>query len=133
MATISGTSGSVFLQLVGTAEAIVGEVRTFNFDETIEPIDSTTMGDTAKNYTGGLKDGILNIDCFYDHLNAQQVVMDAGALLDIEINPGGTGSGQKKYTGVGLVTSRSVSNSPDGLVEATFVMQISNGLTEGTY
>ena len=57
----------------------------------------------------------------------------SGALIDFEISPSGTGTGSKKYTGEGIVTSKSLNNTTDGLVEATFALQVSGGVTEGAH
>ena len=116
MATVTGTSGVVKLQLDGVTTAQVGEVRSFTFDETSDTIESTVMGNTSRNYKAGLKDATLSLECFWDQTDAQQLVLDSGALIDFEISPSGTGTGSKKYTGEGIVTSKSLNNTTDGLV-----------------
>ena len=91
------------------------------------------MGNTSRSYKGGLKDATVSLECFWDQTDAQQLVLDSGALIDFEISPSGTGSGSKKYTGEGIVTSKSLNNTTDGLVEATFALQVSGGVTEGAH
>lgn len=131
MATVTGTSGVVKIALSGGSVAQVGEVRSFTFDETSDTIESTVMGNTSRNYKGGLKDATLSLECFWDRSDTQQLALDSGAVIDFEVNPSGTGTGEKKYTGSGVVTSKSLNNTIDGLVEATFAVQVSNGVTEG--
>jgi hypothetical protein len=133
MATVTGTSGVVKLALNNGTVAQVGEVRSFTFDETSDTIESTVMGNTSRNYKGGLKDATLSLECFWDQTDTQQLLLDSGALIDFEISPSGTGTGSKKYTGEGVVTSKSLNNTTDGLVEATFAVQVSNGVTEGAH
>ena len=133
MATVTGTSGVVKIALSGGSVAQVGEVRSFTFDETSDTIESTVMGNTSRNYKGGLRDGTLSLECFWDQADTQQTLLDSGALIDFEISPSGTGVGSKKYSGEGIVTSKSLNNTTDGLVEATFAVQVSNGVTEGTH
>tara|TARA_B100000963_G_scaffold335392_1_gene329488 strand:- start:74 stop:484 length:411 start_codon:yes stop_codon:yes gene_type:complete len=136
MATVTGTSGVVKIKLdsdSGGTVAQVGEVRSFTFDETSDTIESTVMGNTSRNYKGGLKDATLSLECFWDQADSQQLLLDSGALIDFEISPSGTGSGSKKYSGEGVVTSKSLNNTTDGLVEATFAVQVSNGVTEGAH
>ena len=132
MATVTGTSGVVKIALSGGSVTQVGEVRSFTFDETSDTIESTILGNTSRNYKGGLKDATLSLECFWDRADTQQLALDAGAVIDFEVNPSGTGTGEKKYTGSGVVTSKSLNNTIDGLVEATFAVQVSNGVTEGT-
>lgn len=131
MATVTGTSGVVKIALSGGSVAQVGEVRSFTFDETSDTIESTILGNTSRNYKGGLKDATLSLECFWDRSDTQQLALDSGAVIDFEVNPSGTGTGEKKYTGSGVVTSKSLNNTIDGLVEATFAVQVSNGVTEG--
>ena len=66
MATVTGTSGVVKLQLDGVTTAQVGEVRSFTFDETSDTIESTVMGNTSRSYKGGLKDATVSLECFWD-------------------------------------------------------------------
>jgi len=44
----------------------------------------------------------------------------------------GNTSGDHKLSGTALITGKDVSVASDGMVEATYSMQITGGLTEGT-
>ena len=50
MATVTGQSGVVKLQLADTSVALVGEVRSFTIDDSADTIESTKMGDTRRSY-----------------------------------------------------------------------------------
>jgi len=52
--------------------------------------------------------------------------------IDWEIHPTGTGTGEKYYSGGGVVTAKTISASYDGLVEASFSVQVSGAITEST-
>ena len=132
MATHKGSSGSVKVAASGGSEAVVGEVRSYSIDETADTIEDTVMGDTVKSYLGSLKDATLTIDALWDDADAQQLVLDTAVDIDWEIHPTGTGTGEKYYSGGGLVTAKTISASYDGLVEASFSVQVSGAITEST-
>ena len=137
MATHKGSSGVVKIiasPLDGGSETpvAVGEIRSFSIDETADTIEDTVMGDSVKTYLPSLKDATLTIDALWDDADAQQLALDSNATINWEIHPSGTGSGRKYYEGEGVVTAKTVSASYDGLVEASFSIQCSGAVTEGT-
>ena len=130
MATKTGASGVVKLQVSGTTVAVVGEVRSFTFDGSADTIEDSVMGDVSRSYKAGLKTNTVAIECYWDEADAQQLVIDERATLDFEVYPTGTGSGETFYSGTGIVTSRSITGSFDGMVEASFSIQCSGDVTE---
>ena len=132
MATHKGSSGSVKIAASGGSVTAVGEVRSYSIDEVADTIEDTVMGDTVKTYLPSLKDATLTIDALWDDADAQQLVLDTGAAIDWEIHPTGTGTGEKYYGGAGIVTAKTISASYDGLVEASFSVQVSGAVTEST-
>ena len=132
MATHKGSSGSVKVAASGGTETAVGEVRSYSIDETADTIEDTSMGDTVKTYLSSLTDATLTIDALWDDADAQQLVLDPGAAIDWDIHPTGTGTGEKYYAGAGIVTAKTISASYDGLVEASFSVQVSGAITEST-
>jgi len=132
MATTTGSTGVVKLQVAGGTVAVVGEVRSYTLDGSADTIEDSTMGDTARTYKAGLETNNVTIECYWDDADAQQLVIDNRASLDFEIYPTGTGTGEKYYSGSGTVTSKSISASFDGIVEASFGIQVSGVVTEAT-
>ena len=132
MATTTGSSGVVKLQVAGTSVAVIGEVRSYTLDGSADTIEDSVMGDTARTYKAGLENSTVSLECYWDDSDAQQLVIDNRASLDFEIYPTGTGTGEKYYTGTGLVTSKSITASFDGMVEASFSIQVSGAVTEAT-
>jgi hypothetical protein len=132
MATTTGSSGVVKLQVAGTSVAVVGEVRSYTLDGSTDTIEDSVMGDTARTYKAGLEASTVSIECYWDDSDAQQLVIDNRASLDFEIYPTGTGTGEKYYSGTGIVTSKSITASFDGMVEASFALQVSGAVTEAT-
>jgi hypothetical protein len=89
------------------------------------------MGASVKTYLASLKDSTLTVDALWDSADAQQLIFDVGEDIDWEIHPEGTSSG-KSYSGGGLVTAKTVSASYDGIVEASFSVQVSGAVTEAS-
>ena len=126
MATVTGQTGVVKLQLAGVNEAVVGEVRSFTLETSADTIEDSSMGNTSRTYKAGLDSSTVSLECYWDQTDAQQLVLDSRATVDFEISPSGTASGSKKYSGSGIVTSKSINASFDGMVEASFGFE-SNG------
>jgi hypothetical protein len=132
MATTTGSSGVVKLQVSGTTVAVVGEVRSYTIDGSTDTIEDSVMGDTARTYKAGLENSTVSLECYWDDSDAQQLVLDNRASIDFEIYPTGTGTGEKYYSGTGVVTGKSITAAFDGMVEASFSIQVSGAVTEAT-
>lgn len=132
MATATGSSGVVKIGLNGGSVAVVGEVRSFSIETSADTIEDSAMGDLTRTYKAGLESSTVSIECYWDGADAPQLVLDGRTSVDFEIYPTGTGTGEKYYTGDGIVTSKSISTSFDGMVEASFSIQVSGAVTEAT-
>jgi hypothetical protein len=132
MATTKGSSGVVKLAVSGGSVAAMGEIRSFTLDETADTIEDSVMGDTSRTYVSSLKTATLSMDVYWDDADAVQLVMDAAADLIFELYPTGTGTGEKYYSGGGILTSKSLTASFDGMVEGSFALQVSGAVTEAT-
>ena len=132
MATTKGSSGVVKLAVSGGSVAAMGEIRSFTLDETADTIEDYVMGDSARTYVSSLTTATLSVDVYWDDADAVQLVMDSGAALDWELYPTGTGTGEKYYSGGGVLTSKEITASFDGMVEGSFELQVSGAVTEAT-
>ena len=130
MATATGSSGVVKIAIDGGSVAVVGEVRSFSIETSADTIEDSVVGDSARTYKAGLESSTVSIECYWDRADAPQLVLDGRANVDFEIYPTGTGTGEKYYTGDGIVTSKSINTSFDGMVEASFSIQVSGAVTE---
>ena len=132
MATNKGSSGVVKIAASGGSAAVVGEVRSYSIDTTADTVEDTVMGDSARTYLPSLTSATLSVECYWDDGDAQQLVLDEGTDIDWEIHPTGTGAGEKYYSGGGVVTAKTITASFDGMVEASFSVQVSGAVTEST-
>jgi len=132
MATNKGSSGVVKIAASGGSVAVVGEVRSYSIDTTADTVEDTVMGDSARTYLPSLTSATLSVECYWDDGDASQLVLDEGTDIDWEIHPTGTGAGEKYYEGSGVVTAKTITASFDGMVEASFSVQVSGAVTEST-
>jgi hypothetical protein len=96
-------------------------------------LEVTKMGDTGRKYTPSLDESDVSIDVFWDQSDQQQLALDPGAIIDFELSPSGTASGSKKYEGTAFnVSSKSITASFDGMVEASFSFQ-GGTVSEGSH
>lgn len=129
MAIATGQSGIVKVALANGTVNSVGEIRSFTIETSADTIESTTMGDTARTYLQGLSTGTVSIDAYWDEDDQNMQLLDERASVIFEIYPTGETAGQENYSGSGIVTSKSISASFDGMVEASFTIQISGAVT----
>ena len=129
MATKTGASGVVKIAASGGSVAVVGEVRSFTLDGSADTIEDSVMGDSVRSYKQGLSTNTLTIEVYWDEADAQQTALDERASIDWQVHPTGTGSGEEYYSGSEIVTSKSITGSFDGMVEASFTIQCTGAVT----
>ena len=79
---VHGRSGAV---TVGATPSAVASVTGFSYEESAEETETTAMGDTAKSYLGGLRDGSGSIDCNWLSSDAGHTALLAGLAAGEEI------------------------------------------------
>lgn len=120
MAIQHGREGVVQISAVAVAH-----IKSWSYSETVDETDVTVMGDTAKSYQTGLRDGTLDIECLWDASDAGQAdILDglaAGTAITVAIYPTGvTTSGSPFYAGNITITSNEVTSGVDDMVMAKF-------------
>jgi len=132
MAVVTGNSGVVKFCTVGGTLGAIGEVRTFSIEETADTVETTAMGDTFRKYLKTFTTGTVSVDAIWDNDSAAsgQDDFDVGTSLEFDIYPTGETTGES-YSGTGIVTSKSINASYDGLVEASFSLQITTAVAVG--
>ena len=131
MAVVTGNSGVVKFALLNDTLAAVGEVRSFSIEESADTVETTAMGDTHRTYLKTFTTGTVSVDALWDNNSAtsEQDVFDVGASVSFDIYPTGETTGES-YSGNGIVTSKSLTSSYDGLVEASYQVQITSAVTQ---
>ena len=115
MATHKGSSG-----LVKNGSNTVAEVRTWTLNTNADTIEDTAMGDSARSYLAGLTSADASVDVFWDETDTNgQVALAPGSSVTLVLYPEGGDSGDTYYSGTAIVTSKSITGSFDGMVEAS--------------
>ena len=127
MPTHTGSEGTVKI-----GSAVLGEIRSFNLNITTDVIEDTSMGDSFRSFKAGLSQFTADLEVFFDETDAAQNALDPAAQLTLELYPEGASSGDTYFTGTVIVTSKTVTSTVDGMVEASFTAQGTGGITETT-
>ena len=128
MANHKGSEGTVH---VGTYA--VAEIRSYSLSESMNVIEDTNIGDTAKTFQSGSTEWDGSVECFWDETDTNgQVALTIGSSVTIKFYPEGATSGDTYYHGTALVTGISRNGSTDGMVEASFSVKGTGALTPAT-
>jgi len=126
---IHGRSGAV---KVSTND--VAAVTGFSYDESADKSETTAMGDNAKSYLGGLRDGSGTLDCFWQASDPGHDVLlagfAAGTTVELHLYPEGDASGKIDYNGDVVIDSVGLAQTKDDLVTISF--QFSGFLAKDT-
>ena len=128
MANHTGSEGTV---KVGSNT--IAEIRSFSIDETHDAIEKTAMGDSYRSFKTGLLSWSGSIECWWDETDTSgQGALDVGASVTLNLYPEGATTGDIYYSGTTLISGKTINASADGMVEASYSVQGSGGLTEST-
>jgi len=127
MATLVGKDG-----VVKIGSNTIGEIRSYSIEQSMDVIEDSTMGDTDRTYTSGLKSFSGSMDVFFDDTDTGQLDVQVGDTGTISVQVEGDTTGDHQLSGSILVTGRTITASFDGMVEASVSFQGSGALTEGT-
>lgn len=128
MATFKGNDGTV-----KSGSNAIAEIISFTVDETADTVENTTMGLAAKTYVASFKDATATVETYFDDTDTTgQGTFTVGSSVTCNFQMEGDTTGDHLLSGTGIITGRSIGAAADGMVTATYTIQISGGLTEGT-
>lgn len=128
MATETSANG-----VIKVGSNAVAEVTGYSINYTSDTVEDTVIGDTARTYKATLKSYTASIDAMYDQTDTTgQLALDVGTEITFSLYPSGETSGDKYYTGSGIITGRTISGSTGEMITATFEIQGSGDLTESS-
>ena len=85
-----------------------------------------------KSFLAGRGTFTASIDMNFDETDSGQTALTQGSSLSFEFMPEGADSGDRKFSGTGIVTGMSVGVTLDGVTTRTVSLQGTGGLTIGT-
>ena len=127
MATHHGKEG--VLTIGGTT---LNNATGFTIDTTHDVVEDTALGNSMKSFLVGRGTFTFSIDMNFDETDSGQTSLVQGAELTFAFLPEGNASGDRKFSGSGIVTGTSVSVPLDGVITRTVSGQGTGGLTIGT-
>lgn len=127
MATHHGKEGVITIG--GTT---LNNATGFTVDTTHDVVEDTALGNSMKSFLVGRGTFTFSIDMNFDETDSGQTTMVQGAELTFAFLPEGNESGDRKFSGTGIVTGMSVSVPLDGVITRTVTGQGTGGLTIGT-
>ena len=127
MATHHGKEG--VLTIGGTT---LNNATGFTIDTTHDVVEDTALGSSMKSFLVGRGTYTASIDMNFDETDSGQTTLVQGAELTFAFLPEGNASGDRKFSGNGIVTGMSVGVTLDGVTTRTVSVQGNGGLTIGT-
>jgi len=110
----------------------IGQATGFTVDTTHDVVEDTALGASMKSFTTGRGTFTASIDMSFDDDDTAQGTLVQGSSLSFEFMPEGSGSGERKFSGTGIITGMSVGVTLDGVTTRTVSLQGNGGLTIGT-
>ena len=110
----------------------IGQATGFTVDTTHDIVEDTALGSSMKSYVVGRGTFTVSIDMSFDDDDTAQTSLVQGSSLSFEFMPEGSGSGERKFSGTGIITGMSVGVTLDGVTTRTVSLQGNGGLTIGT-
>ena len=119
----------------GTLRDISNYCKQVDFEESVDLQDSTAFGDTDKTYEVGFKDNKFSCSGnWHPTLDGYLgPILGQDATVSFELGPGGSTTGQVKYTGEARLTSFKKGGGVQSLNTFSADFQISGAVTRGTY
>ena len=127
MATHHGKEG-----VVTAGWTAVGELTSFTLETTGDVVEDTALTDATKSFLAGRTSFSGSLEMHFDETDTPQTSLVAGASISFILLPEGNASGDRSFTGTGIVTGMSVNNSMDAVVSRTVTFQGTGALTIGT-
>ena len=127
MATHHGKEGVVTVGGTG-----VGELTSFTLETTGDVVEDTALTDATKSFVAGRTSFSGTLEMHFDETDTPQTTLVAGASISFILLPEGNASGDRSFSGTGIVTGMSVNNSMDAIISRTVTFQGTGALTIGT-
>ena len=127
MATHHGKEGVVTVGGTG-----VGELTGFTLETSADVVEDTALTDATKSFLAGRTSFSGTLEMNFDETDTSQTNLVAGAELAFILLPEGNSSGDRSFSGTGIVTGMSVTNSMDAVISRNVTFQGTGALTIGT-
>ena len=127
MAIVHGKEG-----VIKAGGSVISDVTGFGLETSGDVVETTALGESVKSFAAGTTSFSGNIDVNFNRADSVQNTLLAGSQIAFILYPEGASSGDRTYTGSGIVTGMSVNNSLDSMVTKSITFQGTGALTIGT-
>ena len=127
MAIVHGKEG-----VIKAGGSVISDVTGFGLETSGDVVETTALGESVKSFTAGTTAFSGNIDVNFNRADSVQNTLLAGSQIAFILYPEGATSGDRTYTGSGIVTGMSVTNALDSMVTKSVTFQGTGALTIGT-
>lgn len=119
----------------GTLTDISAYCDSVDFPQTVETAETTTFGDSNKDYIVGLKDSTISFSGKWDSVldGILAPILGQAASVSFQYGPAGSTVTNVKYTGECFVTSYQVTGAVGDVVTFSAEAQVTGAVTRGTY
>lgn len=119
----------------GTLTDISAYCDSVDFPQTVETAETTTFGDSSKDYIVGLKDSTISIGGKWDSVldGVLAPILGQTATVSFQYGPAGSTVSNVKYTGECFCTSYQVTGAVGDVVTFSAEFQVTGAVTRGTY
>ena len=109
MAMAHGNDGKVYDDATQ-----IGHVQSWTYDENIDVVDGSGMGDTSRSYYTGINDGNGTVVMNWNPADAGQPNIDIGYSMTLKLYPEGNASADTYWSGTAVVESISWGGAKEG-------------------
>tara|TARA_R100000049_G_C1946776_1_gene92233 strand:- start:153 stop:539 length:387 start_codon:yes stop_codon:yes gene_type:complete len=127
MAIVHGKEG-----VVKAGGSVISDVQGFSLETTGDVVETTALGESVKSFAAGKTSFSGSIEMNFNRADSPQNTLLAGSQIAFILYPEGTTSGDRTYTGSGIVTGMGTNNSLDGMVTKSVTFQGTGALTIST-
>ena len=127
MAIVHGKEG-----VIKAGGSVISDVTGFGLETSGDVVETTALGESVKSFTAGTTSFSGNINVNFNRADSVQNTLLAGSQIAFILYPEGATSGDRTYTGSGIVTGMSVDNTLDSMVTKSVTFQGTGDLTIGT-
>lgn len=111
MAKVTGRNGVIRM---GETPVAIAQLKSWSFNETAEEINVTAFNEGGKDFLAGEIDRSGDFSFWIDPGSAQHDSIVAGAEVELQLYPTGTGTGAKYREFTAIILSRSESATAEG-------------------
>lgn len=119
----------------GTLTDISAYCDSVDFPQAVETAETTTFGDSSKDYIVGLKDSTISFSGKWDSVldGILAPILGQAASVSFQYGPAGSTVTNVKYTGECFLTSYQVTGAVGDVVTFSAEAQVTGAVTRGTY